>query len=211
MIQVTLNSSEQELVERVSVQRREHDERNSFKDYRRAKKQSARFIEVNGLGGEIAFCKAMNLFPDIATDQVSKFDATLPNGTKVEIKTTEYGHGKLISRHIRGEADVYVLVTGQMPEYKVVGYITRDNLKSKNTTLNGHEAYVAEQKDLEPIENLLNENRRVHRSSQSDSRRKPRGERMDTPARTARNSAGRTGAAPGRSSIREKRGATRRQ
>ena len=159
MIASNLNDSEQSLVIRVAKERSEYDKKNGFTDHRKAERQTAEFIERNGLGGELAFCKAFNLFPDIATDYPSEHDAVLPNGTKVEIKTTEYKTGKLIVRRLN-DADVYVLVTGTFPDYNIIGFIGsaelpnfEQELKSRSGKKN--KAFVVEQEDLQPIEDLL--------------------------------------------------------
>ena len=177
-LKVTLNESEVKLVERITKDRSSFDKKKGFKDHRRAKKQTARFIETNGFGGEIAFCKLFNIFPDLVTDHVSDYDAILHDGTKVEIKTTEYGHGKLIARHVKSSADIYVLVTGTMPDYIVVGFVPAEVVKAGKDTLNGKTAYIVEQKDFVPIEELkpqyLNEDQKVNRKAKRNSR-KPSG------------------------------------
>jgi len=159
MIVSILNKSEQALVKRVAKERSEYDKANGFTDHRKAEKQTAEFIEQNGLGGELAFCKAFNVFPDVATDYPSEHDAVLPNGIKVEIKTTEYKTGKLIVRRMN-DADVYVLVTGTFPNYNIIGYITSAELSKLETELQSksgkkNKAFVAMQEDLQPIEDLL--------------------------------------------------------
>lgn len=159
MIESILNGSEQSIVIRIAKERSEYDKANGFTDHRKAEKQTAEFIEQNGLGGEMAFCKAFNLFPDVATDYPSEHDAVLPNGMKVEIKTTEYKTGKLIVRRLN-EADVYVLVTGTFPVYTIVGYIRSADLPQYETELKSrsgkkNKAFVVMQEDLEPIEDLL--------------------------------------------------------
>ena len=159
MIVSILNDSEQSLVKRVAKERSEYDKANGFTDHRKAEKQTAEFIEQNGLGGELAFCKSFNLFPDIATDYPSEHDAVLPNGMKVEIKTTEYKTGKLIVRRMN-DADVYVLVTGTFPEYNIIGFIRSADLPQYETELKSrsgkkNKAFVVMQEDLQPIEDLL--------------------------------------------------------
>jgi hypothetical protein len=156
-LKVTLNNPEQKLVESISLDRRHYDKKVKRTDQLQADKKKARFIEINGLGGEIAVAKALNLYPDINTEDISRFDILLPNGKKLEIKTTEYPHGKLIVRK-KNAADIYVLVTGVIPDYTIVGYIFKKDLDLyKTEELNKGTAYVVEQDKLRPIEDLISE------------------------------------------------------
>lgn len=154
MIEIELNNAEQKLVETISLARSQYDRKHKRKDQLRADKSKARFIEVNGLGGEIAVAKAFNLYPDINTEDISRYDCLLPDGRKLEVKTTEYGHGKLIVRK-KNDSDLYILVTGKMPNYKIIGYIEAEELDKYWTELEKGFSYVVEQKLLKPIEDLI--------------------------------------------------------
>lgn len=196
MIGVILNDSEQSLVIRVAKERSEYDKANNFTDHRKAEKQTAEFIEQNGLGGEVAFCKAFNVYPDIATDYPSEHDAVLPNGIKAEIKTTQYKTGKLIVRRLN-DADVYVLVTGVFPEYNIIGFIHSGEISGYKTKLKSpsgklNDAYVVQQEDLHPIEDLIprmykniikNARRRVDRSNRRNNSKVKRSKRKATTKR----------------------------
>lgn len=207
-LKVTLNASEVKMVERVSEDRSKYDKKQGFKDYRRAKKQSARFIETNGLGGEVAVCKLFNLFPDLITNEVSDYDCTLHDGTKVEVKTTQYPHGKLIARHTKSSADIYVLVTGTMPDYTVVGYVDAATVKAGKTELNGKTAYIVEQKDFVPIEKLnpqnLHEDQRPSKKTEG-SRRKPSASRSVSTRKSNKDENGKSGSRRSRSKDRRRR------
>lgn len=173
MIESNLNGSEQSLVIRVAKDRSEYDKAKGFIDHRKAEKQTAEFIERNGLGGELAFCKAFNLFPDIATDYPSEHDAVLPNGMKVEIKTTEYKTGKLLVRRMN-DADIYVLITGTFPDYNIIGYVKASILAESEQELTSksgkkNKAFVVVQEDLEPIEDLIP---RMYTTMLKDARRR---------------------------------------
>ena len=77
---------------------------------------------------------------------------------KAEIKTTEYRKGHLIVRRLN-DADIYVLVTGEMPDYHIVGYIRAQDLLAYETELPSrgkkYPAYKVSQDDLVPIEDLM--------------------------------------------------------
>jgi hypothetical protein len=156
MIKVELNKDEVALVELLSRKRSQYNKKVKRNDLLKADKSRSAFIEKNGLGGEFATAKALNIYPDINSERITRFDILLPNGKKVEVKTTEYETGKLIVRN-KNAADLYILVTGKIPEYKIIGYIYRNNLDDhvdKNIN-KGQETYVVEQKHLSPIEHLI--------------------------------------------------------
>lgn len=156
MLVVQLNKDERTLVEKISKERTKHDRRVGRKDLLRAHKNKARFIEVNGLGGEYAVAKALNLYPDINTQDISNYDLILPDGRKLEIKTTEYKTGRLIIK-TKNRADLYILVTGTMPSYTVVGYIKADEVNEHWKKWGKEHSFVIEQDQLHPIEELLTE------------------------------------------------------
>lgn len=156
MLLVKLNNDERKLVEKISKERTRHDRKVGRKDLLRADRSKARFIEVNGLGGEYAVAKALNLYPDINTKDISKYDLILPDGRRAEIKTTEYKTGRLIIK-TKNNADLYILVTGTMPDYTIVGYIKSKEVDKHWKKWGNEFSYVIEQKDLSPIKDLVNE------------------------------------------------------
>lgn len=86
--------------------------------------QSCEDTDLEGICGEFAFCKAMNLYPDMSISPRKGTDDVIVNGKSVDVKTTRYKTGKLLARKTKGEtpSDVYVLVVGQCPEYKIAGW-----------------------------------------------------------------------------------------
>ena len=102
-------------------------------------KQDKLEIEINGLGGELAFCKASNCYPDLS---LAGEPGTRPRADSMlfaalwDVKTTERKDGRLLVRPTKkGQkaCEYYVLVTGKMPDYRIVGWIHADDLfQSKN-------------------------------------------------------------------------------
>ena len=94
-------------------------------------------LNVLGFAGEFAFAKLFNVFPDLFTLEVRKqshraggVDAHLPNGLRVDVKTTGRdpsggGFGITIEANKDEDAaDVYVLMgAAQFPTVRYVGFI----------------------------------------------------------------------------------------
>lgn len=91
------------------------------------------FVDINGMGGELAACRVFNVYPDLTiveADKLPGYDFIAKNGAKVDVKTTEYKTGKLLAtlKTEIGAANVYLLVTGVLPKYTIVGYCAEEKL-----------------------------------------------------------------------------------
>lgn len=119
-------------------------------------------MDINGFGGEFAFCKVFNVMPDflVKVTQTNKndYDAIIFNSIKVDVKTTKFATGRLLTARWKiDEVDVYALMVGEMPKYTFKGFMLRDELK-KDCRLKslGHKiGYIAEQDELKNIEELF--------------------------------------------------------
>jgi len=133
MYEVTLNEAEQRLTEYIAKKRiafHQHDESVIQKKREHWERDQVE-IDREGFGGEIAYCKFMNLYPDLESDLSSPdYDCMSCNGEKIDVKTTKYREGHLIVpvNKITHPADKYVLVTGEFPVYNIVGQCGADQL-----------------------------------------------------------------------------------
>jgi hypothetical protein len=80
-------------------------------------------------------------------------------GKTVDVKTTRYpfGHLEVSIDKTPGEVDIYALVTGEMPEYTIVGWMCGDRLMRKKrlyTHRSGSKVYRASQDELKKFEVL---------------------------------------------------------
>ena len=153
----SLSAEDRATVKRIA-QERHNTARESGTVNLKIGKQSDEFVDLNGLGGEVAFCRLFGLEPDFDTSNgaENKVDARLPDGRTVDIKTTDHPRGNLLARVIHDEIDVFVLVRGRFPSYKLVGWIDRAIFKrsrKKNMGYGPTHFYSAE--NLHPIETLL--------------------------------------------------------
>jgi len=121
--------------------------------------QSCEETDLEGICGEFAFCKAVNLYPDMSISPRKGGDDVLFNGKKIDIKTTKYKSGKLLARRSKSEtpSDVYVLIVGQRPNYNIVGWCSSaDLIQDKNLIDLGYgKTYGLEQRVLRPIESFI--------------------------------------------------------
>jgi len=114
--------------------------------------------DEDGLGGEIAASRLLNVYPNLVLKPDAGWDI-LYQGMKIDVKTTRYINGRLLAKlNSRDEeVDAYLLVTGTFPEYNVVGYASRDSLLSPENIIDlGHgKGYGLSQEQLTPVEELV--------------------------------------------------------
>jgi hypothetical protein len=91
-------------------------------------------IDIEGVGGEFAFYKAFNIYPDFDIDP-REYDAMLPSGVSVDVKTTVYKRGKLIGekKKIDYATDIYFLIIVLLPyrQFETIGWATKEELFDK--------------------------------------------------------------------------------
>jgi hypothetical protein len=98
-------------------------------------KQDPLDAEINGFGAEMALAKFLNVYPDFTlTKEQGAPDLWVSYGEervfRVDVKHTVYGSGKLIAPRWKKpeDTDLYVLVTGRMPEFTIVGWAWAEEL-----------------------------------------------------------------------------------
>jgi len=155
MIQVSLTNAEEKVVHHTANKRFTANRSAGFEN-KKMGPQSNEFIDINGFGGELAFCKAMNLYPDfkIVPGGVGLVDAVLRDGRRVDVKTSKHPLANLIARKIPADVDIFVLVRGEIPDYEIVGYTTPEELERSRKDLGYGLTYFMLANDLSPIEDL---------------------------------------------------------
>jgi len=152
-MKITLNKAEQKLAEYLAKARYNNARRNKVKD-KKAGDQSNEFTDLNGIGGEIAFCKMFNLYPDTETDLIDlpDEDCTLHSGHAVDVKATKYANGRLIVALWKRDAkvDLYALMVGEFPTYRYVGMCRKEDVVNDGTIRDlGHgDTFALDQPDL---------------------------------------------------------------
>lgn len=157
-MRVTLTDAEFRICRWLAAQRHAVNRASHVVD-RQLGPQSAEQTDLDGIGGEFAFAKAANLYPDMSlSPRQGSFDAVL-YGHSIDVKTTKYASGMLLAttNKCTDPADVFVLVMGSMPSYVVAGWAWgRELLHADNLRDLGHGVgYALPQHRLRPIASLL--------------------------------------------------------
>ncbi len=157
MKKIILNSAEQIVCKSLALMRYEIARAVNRKDQQIGNQPSWQTDE-DGLGGEIAASRLLNVYPNLVLKPDAGWDI-LYQGTKIDVKTTRYINGRLLAKlnSRDDEVDAYLLVTGTFPEYNVVGYASRDSLLSPENIIDlGHgKGYGLSQEQLTPVEELM--------------------------------------------------------
>lgn len=147
---VVLNSNEQKIAVLIAEQRYKTNREKGIKN-RKAGSQSTYQTEVEGVGGELAFGKAFNLYPDFSTTR-GDYDLKIAD-TTIDVKTTHYFTGRLIVPTTKNisDCDVYVLVVGEMPNYTIVGWLQSQHIinDEHRGNVGTGPVYLAEQTELQ--------------------------------------------------------------
>ena len=163
---ITLNEAEIRLAKYIGKCRFDNARNNGIANQKMGS-QSNQLTDENGMGGEIALCKFLNCYPDmeIVLDLPS-YDLVY-RGKRIDAKTTTYKDGRLLAtlKTSLGDADIYVLVTGQIPDYTLAGWALETELLSDSNIRDlGHgRGYCMSQSQLLPINQLktLDTNRKT--------------------------------------------------
>jgi hypothetical protein len=149
---IELNQAEQKLAIYLAKSRHKNARGNNIVD-RKIGDQSSEMTDLNGIGAEIAFCKANNCYPDTSIGEGLPYaDALTSNGNFIDVKTTTYPNGHLVAAPWKTGQGVnyYCLLVGDFPSYRIAGYMSKEDLlqKSKLKDLGRGSGFAAEQKEL---------------------------------------------------------------
>jgi hypothetical protein len=82
--------------------------------------------ELEGISAEFAYCRILNIYPDIQVDTRRLEDAKLPDGRLVDVKTTrphiKYKPRLMVEASKRRGVCIYALMVGKFPTYRYAGY-----------------------------------------------------------------------------------------
>jgi hypothetical protein len=148
---ITLNSNERITVEHMAKMRYEHCRRVGARltIYSDAE---AMENEINSFGGEFAFCKHWNLYPDFDDNTFAHHDATMADGRTVDVKTTPLKTGRLQAKKLdkKKMPDFYALMIGTFPDFHYMGMMDTERLivPERIDHRQKHPVYVATQAEL---------------------------------------------------------------
>jgi hypothetical protein len=156
---VSLTTAERKLAHFIAKNRNGNNRHFNITNLKISAQDSAT-VDLEGICGEIAFCKLFNVYPDLDTDRDPPhplYDATIPPppGFRIDVKTTKYETGKLLVDARKGpktdSVDFYVLMTGSFPgPYTYRGMIARETIIAPHRIeiIKGYRSYAAIQSEL---------------------------------------------------------------
>lgn len=151
-MKITLTESEQKIVNYVAECRNAANVSNG--SYKPAKDLSMTPFKIDqqGFGGELAFCKAMNVCPDFTIQCRSAARGEdngdcVVQGLRIDVKTSKKATSALwVKASKKGCADAYALVTGTFPTFTVVGMASAEMVFEKGRKVG--DSFVVNQEDL---------------------------------------------------------------
>lgn len=111
------------------------------------------YNDILGVCGEIAYGKCFNLYLDLTFNTRSGgHDFVSAKGKTIDIKTTHHDGGKLVVPMNKDEeekrSEIYVLVTGKIPTFKIRGWATADAVFNSIIDLGHGPCYGLDQNQL---------------------------------------------------------------
>jgi hypothetical protein len=152
-MRVVLTQIEQQLAELISEAKQNLSEKSGFID-KKMDKRSAREIQRQGFGAELSVCKLLGVYPDLSPEY-SDCDFTW-NGKTVDVKSRRPDDAALIipAHQINKQKDLYILVTGDFPEYDVKAFVGKERvfLEKNIKQIWGKDKYIVEQDEMTSME-----------------------------------------------------------
>lgn len=152
---IELNETERRLAEYLSKARQAFDCGRGISDLRQDESRGSHEIALEGIGGELAYCKLMNVYPDLRHDSPWEcVDAVIDGTMRVDVKTTGNESGKLYvyGGKESGRVDYFALMVGKFPRYRYAGRIGSDDMlqgwRLKEVVAGRRKCYVAGQDEL---------------------------------------------------------------
>jgi hypothetical protein len=160
-VNVTLSWSEVSTAADVGKFRQIRSLQKALKDKHGFNGEDGWTIHVEGAAGEMAFAKVMNVYWSMACDVFKAPDI----GGNVQIRTRSKDNYELIVRPDDRDTDVFVLVTGRIPNFCVRGWIVgRDAKRAEwsKTYANRPAAFFVPQSELKDLSELVIKPEGVH-------------------------------------------------
>lgn len=149
---VELCEAEQRLAKYLAAER-ERMNRDGGVTNSRVGPQSDAETDLTGIGAELAFCRIMNVYPDLTLGPRKGGADGWWAGRACDVKGSRYPDGKLLARPTKLErhgATLYALMTGEFPSYVFRGLTSADALLRADRLIDlGHgQTYAMTQDDL---------------------------------------------------------------
>jgi hypothetical protein len=128
-MQISLDNHEQEIVKTIAKERQRNNIERGSRDYKVCTEDDLK-INIEGTGGEFAFCKLKNIYPDMTVDHPIPFDCYINGHGYIDVKTTKYLNGDLIVGVWKSRAipSYYALMVGEFPHYEFKGFFSGEEV-----------------------------------------------------------------------------------
>ena len=122
-MQITLDNHEQEIVRGIALARHKNNIDRGSRSYKMGGGDDL-LINLEGTGGEFAFCKLKNIYPDMSIDHPIPYDCYINGVGFIDVKTTKKPNGMLLvgTWKYRAVPSYYALMVGEFPNYEFKGY-----------------------------------------------------------------------------------------
>ncbi len=122
-MQITLDNHEQEIVRGIAIARHKNNIDRGSRDFKMGNGDDL-VINIEGTGGEFAFCKLQNIYPDMTINHPISFDCYIKGHGYIDVKTTKKPFGMLLVGVWKSRAipDYYALMVGEFPTYEFKGF-----------------------------------------------------------------------------------------
>ena len=149
---ITLTESQQKIVNFVAQCREAANIANGSHRKGAASDMTGFEIDQQGFGGELAFCIAMNVYPDFTVQCRSAAKGEdngdcVVQGLRIDVKTSKKATSALWVKEGKKDcADAFALVTGTFPTFTVVGLASHDMVFVEGRKID--DQYVVDQNKL---------------------------------------------------------------
>jgi len=139
-MQITLDNHEQEIVRGIALARHNNNIERGSRDFKMGNGDDL-LINLEGTGGEFAFCKLQNIYPDMTINHPIPFDCYHRTWGFIDVKSTKKTNGMLLvgvwkSRSIPNH---YALMVGEFPTYEFKGFFPGEEVFNDENIVNlGH-------------------------------------------------------------------------
>ena len=142
-MEYTLTESEQIIAKFVAEQRTANN-RNAGTGNNRRSDMSDFEVDLQGFGGELAFCRLVNVFPDLTVHNRSaaKGEDTgdcILDGLRIDVKTSKKDDAALwVPVRKIGTVDAYALMVGVFPTFRLVGVADTETVRAGKVHNDSH-------------------------------------------------------------------------
>lgn len=129
----TLTNIEQKLCVHMAKSRQRMNREQGAVNKKKNKTMTPYRTELLGFAGEIAYCRILNIYPDLQYSSRRIEDAKLHDGRLVDVKTTRYDPrytpSLMLEESKAPGACIYALVVANYPRFRYAGYATEAMLR----------------------------------------------------------------------------------